>query len=353
MRRLKAKDIVWIDASASLDVSHKRIRKQALRRLQNPRTRVMKRILFLQDLRLSREDTCLRLKEIAGNEYETIWFDSPHLQEFKNSIEILVTCEHEVSSSILKEWPKVKMISLAFTGYDKVDLDYAHSKGIEVYYVPGYATASVAELNLALTLSILRKIPTADRTIREGKWHDQVYPGIELGQKTVGIVGTGTIGLETGRLFRAFGCSVIGWSRTLREEFIKIGGAYVSEKSVFSESDILVLCLALNHGTRHFVCQTQLEWMKEGSILINTARSELIDKAALLPILKEKRIFAGIDAFDDKTEKRGMDQLFEFENVVLSPHLGFKTKEALNRLAEATIKNIGHFLVGSKENLLE
>jgi D-3-phosphoglycerate dehydrogenase len=245
------------------------------------------------------------------------------------------------------------MISLAFTGYDQVDLDYARSKEIQVYYVPGYATASVAELNLALTLSILRKIPTADRTIRKCQWHDQVKPGIELAGKTVGIIGTGTIGLKTAQLFRAFECSVIGWSKRTRDEFTEIGGTYKSKETVFSKSDIVVLCLALNEDTRYFVGQTQLELMKNGAILINTARSDLVEKSALLLALADRRIFAGIDVFEDQTEKRGWDELFQFDNVVLTPHLGFKTKEALHHLAEEVIQNIGRFFAGSIENLVK
>lgn len=312
-----------------------------------------KYILFLQDLGLTHDETRNLLKKV-NCDHEPIWCGEFDIGRVRGDVEILVTSEHKVQSDILEEWPNLKMISLAFTGYDEVDLDYARSKGIKVYYVPGYATASVAELNVALTLSILRRIPTANRTIREGEWHDKVYPGIELAKKKVGIIGMGTIGLKTAQLFRAFGCSVIGWSRNTREEFIEIGGDYVSKKTVFSESNIVVLCLALNDSTRHFVGQTELEWMKQDAILINTARSELIDKAALLSVLAKNppRIFAGIDVFEHEPAGGG-DELFKFENVVLTPHLGFKTKEALQRLAEETIANVGRFFEESSENLLK
>jgi phosphoglycerate dehydrogenase-like enzyme len=289
---------------------------------------------------------------VAGSEYEAIWFDFPNLAEIKDSVEIRVTFDHEVTSAILEKWPHLKMTSLGFTGYDRVDLEHTNARRIAVYYVPGYATASVAELNLALTLSILRKIPTADRTIRSGEWDRCVKPGMELGKKTVGIVGTGTIGLATARLFQAFGCTVIGWSRSRREEFEEAGGTYVSKKAIFMDSDIIVLCLALNDNTRCVVSHAELERMREGSILINAARSELVDRMALLGALRQKRISAGIDAFESDTEKGAIDDLFQFDNVVLTPHLGFKTTEALNRLVESTIQNIGRFLAGSKENLV-
>jgi D-3-phosphoglycerate dehydrogenase len=314
--------------------------------------KAMKYVLFLQDLGLTRDETRILLKKVNCR-CEPVWNGEFDAHEVRDHVEILVTSDHKVDRSVLKEWPNLRMVSLAFTGFDGVDSAYTRSKGIQIYYVPGYATESVAELNLALTLSILRRIPMADRTIRKGEWHDQVYPGTELAKKKVGIVGTGTIGLKTAHLFRAFGCSIIGWSRSIRNEFIEMGGAYVSEEAVFSESDIVVLCLQLNDSTRHFVGRTQLEQMKKGAILINTARSELVDKAALLSVLAKENIFAGIDVFDEKTEKRGKDVLFEFENVVLTPHLGFKTKEALQRLSEEAIENIGRFLTESDENLLK
>jgi len=311
----------------------------------------MKYALLLQDLGLTRDETRHLLKEVNCRN-EPIWGGDFDVEKVRDDVEIFITSEHKVDSSVLNEWPNLKMLSLAFTGFDRVDLAYTRAKGIQVYYVPGYATDSVAELNLALTLALLRKIPAADRTIRAGEWHDRVYPGSELAKKKVGIVGTGAIGLRTAHLFRAFGCSVVGWSKTLREEFVGVGGVYVSEKALFSESDIIVLCLPLNDSTRHFVGRAQLDWMKEGALLINTARSELINKASLLPVLTKKKIFAGIDVFDEQTERKGKDELFEFENVILTPHLGFKTKEALQRLAEETIRNVGRFLTQSNENLL-
>ena len=314
--------------------------------------RGMKHVLFLQDLGLTHDDARGLLRKVTPD-YEPLWEGTFDVEALSKDVEILVTSDHQVDISELKKrWPKVRMVSLAFTGFDGIDVNYAREKNIQLYFVPGYATDSVAELNVALALSLLRKVPLADRTIRERKWHQLVNPGIELAGRTVGIVGTGTIGIRTAQLFRAFGCSIKGWSRTRRDEFIAAGGVYASAEAVFSESDIVVLCLQLNENTRHFVGRTQLEWMKNEALLINTARSELVDKDALLKVLSEKRIFAGIDVFEVNTEEGGQDELFEFDNVILTPHLGFKTKQALARLAQEAISNIGRFLESSRENLL-
>lgn len=312
----------------------------------------MKYVLFLQDLDLTPDETRDLLKEVTS-EYEPLWQGPSAREAVCSDVEMLVTSDHQVKIEELnKTWTKLRMVSLAFTGFDGIDVDYAQSRNIQLYYVPGYATPSVAELNVALTLSLLRKIPLADRTIREGDWHRQVKPGTELSGKKVGIVGTGTIGIMTAKLFRAFGCAVIGWSRNRHDEFMATGATYVSKDAVFAESDIVVLSLPLNDATRCFVTRTQFDLMKNEALLINTARSELVDREALLQVLSEKRIFAGIDVFDASTEKGSKDELFDFDNVILTPHLGFKTKEALGRLAKEAIANIGRFLAESNENLL-
>lgn len=308
----------------------------------------MKYILFLQELHLSVDETRDLLKREAP-EYEPLW-NKEHAQQVCADVEVLVTAEHKVDATLMDEWPCLQMVSLAFTGYEQVKTNYVNSKGkpVEFYFVPDYATNSVAELNVLLAMSIMRRVPLADKSIRDGKWHDQVFPGSELAMKTVGIVGTGTIGTRTAERFRAFDCSIIGCSRTRRQRFIAIGGTYVSPMALFSKSDIVVLCLASNNETIGFVGETQLKWMKKDAILINTARSDLVDRKALVSALKDGRIWVGIDVFEHEPE-RGNDKLFSFDNVILTPHLGFKTTEALHRRDIITVENIGRFL--RRENL--
>lgn len=312
----------------------------------------MNKILLLQDLHFSRDDVESRLRTATGHSRDVVWFDSPNLEEQRDRVEILITRNHEVTEAVLSEWPHLRMISLGFTGYDNVDLEYARSRGIAVYYVPGYATDSVAELNVALALSLLRKIPLADESIRQGAWDTRVSPGTELMRKKVGIIGTGTIGRATAQLFRAFGCSLIGWSRTEHPEFFQLGGKYLDRKTVFSEADIVVICLSLSDVTRNLIGRDELESLRGGAVLINTARSELVDQLALLDVLRRGKIVAGIDAFSNRTERGGLDELFALENVVLTPHLGFKTNEALERLSQETIQNVAYFLSGNQQNLV-
>lgn len=268
-----------------------------------------------------------------------------------SDVAILVTKEHHLSASTLGQYPNLEMVSLAFTGYDQVDLEYARKKGIHVYYVPAYATDSVGELIIGFTLSVLRKLPQANAVIREGQWDAPVIPGIELSGKTVGILGTGTIGLRTAELFRAFKCRLIGWSRSKPDAFSRIGGTFVEWDEVFRTSDIIVVCLALNAETKGMIARNDLVLMKNGSVLINAARADIVVHEDLLSVLKENRIHAGIDVYTNEPEK-GTDPLLSLPNVVAAPHIGFKTHEALTRLTKETIENIGRYLRRDATNRL-
>jgi phosphoglycerate dehydrogenase-like enzyme len=321
----------------------------------------MKYALFLQDLDLSREDTRRLLSEATGDNYEAIWPGDPALALLANDVEVLVTAEHKVDSSELEPWPNLRMVSLAFTGYDQVDTAYCSSRDpeIKLYYVPDYSSDSVAELTVGLALAVLRKIPRADRNTRTGVWHgDGIKPGTELHGKRVGILGIGNIGTKSAKLFQAFGCAVTGWARNSRPDLDALGCKFEPDLSlVIADSDIIVLHLPVDRSatqsTRHIISKDRLRLMRPSSILINTARSELVDAAALVEALREHRIMgAGIDVFDAEPVA-ATDALLSLDNVVLTPHIGFKTKEALGRLADIAIANIGRFLRHDSENLLQ
>jgi D-3-phosphoglycerate dehydrogenase len=247
------------------------------------------------------------------------------------------------------------MVSLAFTGYNGVDRGACQRRRIHLYYVPGYSTDSVAELTVGLALSVLRKIPYGNRSLRKGYWDSGgVQPGTELTGKTVGILGTGAIGVRSAKIFNAFGCRIVGWSKTHKTEF---PGEYRTELGdIFQEVDILVLHLPLNTDTEGIVNRERISLMRPGAILINTSRSGLVDTVALADAIHGYRIAgAGIDVFDQESEAASEDPLLVLKdrNVVATPHLGFKTTEALYRLSRTTIDNIGRYLRGDAQNRLE
>lgn len=316
----------------------------------------MKHVLFQPDLDgISRDEVSALLQKHAGNEFAATWSHDGNIE----NVEVWVNPEHELSKRVLDSLPNLKMISLAFTGYDQDDVRYCRSRGLKVYYVPDYSSRSVAELAVGLTLAVLRKVCQGDRNLRKGGWDKGVSPGIELHGKKVAILGVGAIGTRSAELFQAFGCEVVGWVRKGRQRSSDLGFSCEQDlRKIFTESDIIVLHLPVNDGTRRIVGEELLHMMKPSAVLVNAARAELVDTDALVAALSNERILgAGIDVFDEEKRLRDDDlnanPFKDLQNVVTTPHIGFKTAEALYRLADAAIKNIGFFLASSKENLLE
>lgn len=318
-----------------------------------------KYVLFVDDLAIARSEATGLLRA-AGCEHHPLWGIASTTDDQVPHVEVLVTTNHRVDKSTIARWPNLKMLSLAFTGYDQVDLELCQVRNIQVYYVPGYSTSSVAELVLGLTIGVMRKIPRGDASTRSGGWDtDGIQPGVELEGKTVGIVGTGAIGLCTAQRFLSMGCKVIGWNRTRRPEFEEIGAEYRPDiETIFQEADVISLHLAANDSTHHIVDKRMLNCAQKKPILVNVARGHLVDTAALVEALKDERLGgAGIDVYEEeppagtgRCQDAALNELLTLSNVVMTPHLGFKTCEALQRLGEETITNIGRFLRGDAKN---
>lgn len=266
----------------------------------------------------------------------------------------VVTADHEVSPSRIAAWqasfPRLQALSLAFTGYERVDRAACGQAGLEVRYVPGYSTASVADLTIALALCVLRRIPAAGLSTRRGTWDAGLQPGGELDGKTIAILGTGAIGCATARRFVGFGCSILGWSRTKRKEFVELGGRYRDDlDEVLDAADIAALHLPMDATTERIVGADRLRLLGPTAVLVNTSRAGLVDNGALANALIRRELYgAGIDAFDDDPldgpEKVAGDPLLQLtedlDNLVVTPHLGFKTREAYERLVHVSLENL-------------
>jgi D-3-phosphoglycerate dehydrogenase len=283
----------------------------------------------------------------AGLPFTARWGDWRDV-ESPADVVAYVTVRDPISDEMFDRFPNARVILVAFTGYDSIDLDACRQRGVAVYNVPHYSTDSVAELTIALTICLLRDIPRRDQRLREGIWKSERW-ATELAGKTVGIVGTGAIGLRAAELFKAFKCRLLGWSRTQRPAFTDLGGEYVSWDGLFSRSDIVSLHVPLNSGTEHLVDSKALGLMRRGACLINTARGKIVDKAALVRALEDGHIRAALDVFDKEPIPHD-DPLFGPGNTLLTPHIAFKTNEALLRRARVTVGNIKSFLEGSPEN---
>src|SRR3712207_5710066 len=243
------------------------------------------------------------------------------------------------------------MVSVAFTGIDHVDTKACIDKNIRICNAAGYSTSSVAELTYGLIFSVFRNIVPLDKATRKGGTR-LGFSQSELLGKTIGIVGTGAIGIKVGEIAKAFGCKILAYSRTQKQQAIDLGFEYVSLDELLSNSDIVSLHVPLNNETRGMISREKIKLMKSSSILINTARGPIIDNVALAEALKQGKIAgAGIDVFEVEPPIENSHPLFNISNVVVTPHIAFATKEAMYRRAKITFDNIEKWIEGNPQNI--
>jgi D-3-phosphoglycerate dehydrogenase len=309
----------------------------------------IKYVMFLEDLGLSRDEAHTMLKSAVGSEYEALWKDDPLYPGKKENVAVVVTSKHKVGEEELREFGAAQMVSLAFTGYNDVDISYCAGRKLHVYFVPDYSTDSVAELATFMAGALLRRLSIAHGQIAN---NFATVPGVELRGRTVGIIGTGTIGLRAAEIFHyGYRCPLIGWSKNRKEEFKELGGVYCdSIEDVFRRAKIVSLHVQLVAETTNLVNADRIALMAPDSILINCARTGLIDLDSLVAALKGKKILGA--ALDITEQQHLRDELLGLDNLILTPHIGFQTDRALARLAFKTIENIGRFIRRDPANRL-
>lgn len=241
--------------------------------------------------------------------------------------------------SVLKAAPHLKHIAIWGTGTEHVDLKAAQALGIVISNTPDTATDSVAEHTLTLMLAVARKVPTLDRIVRDKQWvRGQL---IQLAGKTLGIIGTGVIGCRTAQIARGIGMKVIAWSyHPDQAKAEKFGFEYASLDDVLKLSDVVSLHLRSSSQSDGLIDAAALAKMKQGAILVNTARGSIVDEAALIEALQNGRLTgAGMDVFHK--EPIPPDHPFlTMGNVVMSPHTAGTTIEALNNGLNRTVDNV-------------
>lgn len=266
--------------------------------------------------------------------------------------DVVMIANMPLGAEVIKAASKLKMISVAFTGYDHVDMTSCSEKKVVVSNCAGYSTSSVAELALGLTLGVARKLTLCDKALREGKTKDGLI-GFELVGKTVGVVGTGAIGSMVCRLFTALGCSVLAFSRTRRADLEEQGVRYCSLEELLGLSDVVTLHVPCNDETAGLVDRDHLCLMKSSAILINTARGPVVDNEALAELLSSGAIAgAGIDVFDMEPPLAPDYPLLSAPNCVLTPHVAFATPEALDKRAVIAFDNVTNWMADKPENVV-
>lgn len=294
-------------------------------------------------------------KAFLLHDFRAVWSSDVHAaKDAEDSVVALVTVKVKVDEAVLQKYPKLKLVAVAFTGFDHVDLDTCQKRGIQVANVPGYSTDGVAELSFGLIFSLLRKIPLAHSHIRQGKW--AWPPGNELSGKRLGVIGTGQIGMRVAEIGKAFHVSkLLGYDQFKNPKFVsELGGHYESSlATLFLHADIVVVCVALTKQTRGLVSEKLLKLLRPDSLLINCARGAIIDQTALTKFLGEGRFRAGVDVYeieplpeDDPIRKIPEQQL------VTLPHLAYKCEESLQRRHDVTLANILAFFADSPQNIV-
>lgn len=271
------------------------------------------------------------------------------IQELIDADVLVVAPIHVVDEELISKAKKLKLIVLHGSGYENIDLEACRRRNICVAYEPDAIAEAVAEHALGLTLALLRNIVLGDRYIRNRVWGKGPAPrellGTSLYGKTVGIIGLGRIGASVARLFKHMGCKVIYWSRRRKPEAEHaLGIEYRELHELLSESDVVVISIALTKDTIGFIDYTKLSMMKKNSVLINVSRGKVIVEEDLIRALKEGLIKGvALDVFS-KEPIDPDNPLINLDNVVLTPHIAGYTREAMietsQRVAETIIKFI-------------
>lgn len=290
------------------------------------------------------------LETLKSKGYELKFNDLGRPLAPEELIERLADCEgciaglDRFTAEVLRASPRLRIIARYGAGLDRVDLEAAAQAGVVVTNTPVANSDSVADLAVGLMLAVARKIPLADRTVRQGKW-ENMY-GVSLFGKTVGLVGYGRIGSRVADRVKGFSCRLLVHDPFVEADAARRAGIeLVSLEELLRCCDFVSLHLPANDQTRGFFGPRQLRQMKPSAILINTARGELVDHEALLEALRSGQIGgAGLDAHaEEPPDPRQFEGL---DNVVLTPHMGAYTREALLNMAAGSVENLCAFFEG-------
>ena len=219
--------------------------------------------------------------------------------------------------------------------------------------MPGYAAQSIAELVIAFAVSLARRIPQAQKSVRDGHYHWELFEGMELAGRTIGILGTGSIGSRVAVLASSLGMRTHAFTaHPSAERGAALGVDYVDFEQLLSASDLISIHLPLTSATHRLLDRQALQQMKRGSFLINTTRGAIVDQSALVTALQSGHIAgAALDTLDP--EPPGVDNpLLLMDNVILTPHYGFHTTEALDRKTAICVSNVENFLDSCPTNVI-
>ena len=314
----------------------------------------MERIVFLERASVGAE---FRRPAFAHEWTEYAQSSQGQLVERLRGASVLIANKLSVGEAELSELPDLKLIAVAATGVDRIDLAACRRRGVAVANVRGYAVHSVAEHVLMLALALRRNLLSYVEDVRRGLWAESrqfcllTHPIKDLHESTMGVVGYGSLGRATAELARRLGMRVLV-SEHRGAPGVREGRTEFDE--LLRESDVVTLHAPLNAETRHLVGERELKLMKGSALLINCARGGVVDEAALARALREGRIAgAGVDVLSNEPPREGNALLADdIPNLIVTPHVAWASRGAMQALADQTIDNIEAFFGGTPKNLV-
>ena len=302
------------------------------------------KIVFLEPLGLTVEAierACDNLKK-QGHDVVVYPDRRPELNiERAAGADVVVESNMPLRKDFFDACQNLKMLSIAFTGLDHIDMDECQRRGIVVNNAAGYSTEAVAEETICMMIGLYRHVIENDRITRSCKG-PSIAPGREIAGKTVGIIGMGAIGQRTAALAQAFGCKVIAWNRTPKQ---MAGVTFVDKETLLREADIVALHIALNNETRNFLTAKDFALMKPSAVIVNAARGPVVNTVDLAEALK-KGVIAGaaLDVYDGEPPLSSENPLLTAPNTMLMPHVGFATEEAFKERLKIVVGNVERFV---------
>lgn len=312
------------------------------------------KLVIIEPLGVEKEKLLSMAAEALGDKVEIIYYDTKvtdteTLIERGKDADIIAVSNLALNSDVINGCKNLKLLSVAFTGVDHIAMDTCKKNGVMVCNCAGYSTAAVADLVFGMIVTLYRNIIPCNNVTREEGTKDGLV-GFELEGKKFGVIGTGAIGMRVANIAKAFGCEVYAYSRTIKEV---PGITFVDLDTLLSTCDIISIHTPLNESTKALINTEKIALMKKNAIIINTARGPIIDSNALAEALNSGKIAgAGIDVFE-KEPPIGKDHpLLHTPNTVVTPHIGFATKEALVKRAVIVFDNIVKWIENKPQNVM-
>jgi D-3-phosphoglycerate dehydrogenase len=312
------------------------------------------KIVFLEPLGVSKEKLKSMSTEALGNEVELVFYDdrredTEELINRSKGADIVVLSNFQYRKEVISKCPDLKMICVAFTGTDHVDVEYCHEIGITVCNCAGYSTVAVADLVFGFVIGLARNMVKCDTACRAAGTKNGLV-GFELEGKKFGVIGTGAIGSRVAAIANAFGCEVYAYSRTKKE----IPGVTFTDMDELLETcDIVSIHVPQTKATIGLIGKEQIAKMKNGAFLINTARGPIVDSDALAEALNSGKLGgAGIDVFEMEPPVPKEHPLFAARNTMVTPHVAFASVQAFEKRAVIVVENIRKYIAGQPQNVI-